>query len=74
MHAGDPYGPTFSVGDVIGVGLLCDKREIFFCKNGEHLGIAFSDVSCSLYPTVSLHSPNEVCKGRRAYMLQHLLA
>ncbi|KAL3930645.1 MAG: hypothetical protein SGPRY_001452 [Prymnesium sp.] len=56
---GEPYGPTFGAGDVVGCGLLCERREIFFTKNGEHLGVAFSDVTCSLYPTVSLHSPNE---------------
>ena len=56
---GESYGPPFGVGDVIGCGLLCDRREIFFTKNGEHLGVAFGDVPCALYPMVSLHSPNE---------------
>ena len=56
---GEKYGPPFGTGDVIGCGLLCEQREIFFTKNGAHLGTAFSGVPCSLYPTVSLHSPNE---------------
>jgi hypothetical protein len=56
---GENYGPRFGAGDVIGCGLLTERREIFFTKNGTHLGVAFSDVSCVVYPTVGLHSPGE---------------
>eukprot|EP00316_Scyphosphaera_apsteinii_P012463 CAMPEP_0119320514 /NCGR_PEP_ID=MMETSP1333-20130426/52684_1 /TAXON_ID=418940 /ORGANISM="Scyphosphaera apsteinii, Strain RCC1455" /LENGTH=424 /DNA_ID=CAMNT_0007327253 /DNA_START=169 /DNA_END=1443 /DNA_ORIENTATION=+ len=56
---GEPYGPGFVSGDVIGCGLLCLRREIFFTKNGQHLGVAFCNVSSDLYPTVGLHSPAE---------------
>ena len=38
---GEQYGPRFGTGDIIGCGLLLDRREIFFTKNGTHLGIAF---------------------------------
>ena len=36
-----------------------NKGEIFFTKNGEHLGVAFRGVHGQLYPTVGLHSEGE---------------
>ena len=57
---GEQYGPRFGAGDVIGCGLLTERREIFFTKNGENLGVAFSGISGRLHPTVGLHSPGEV--------------
>lgn len=56
---GESYGPTFTTGDVIGAGILMEKQEIFYTKNGEYLGVAFRNVSLPLYPTVGLHSLNE---------------
>jgi hypothetical protein len=35
------YGPTFTTGDVIGLGLDTAKGTLFFTKNGEHLGRYF---------------------------------
>ena len=35
---GEAYGPTFSAGDVIGVGLDNASNNIFFTKNGRYLG------------------------------------
>jgi len=56
---GEQYAPRFGTGDVIGCGLLAERREIFFTKNGAHLGIAFVDITTVVYPTVGLHSPGE---------------
>lgn len=56
---GENYGPTFNTGDVIGAGILLEKQEIFYTKNGKYLGVAFRNVSLPLYPTIGLHSMNE---------------
>jgi hypothetical protein len=34
-------------------------REIFFTKNGQHLGVAFRSISHAYYPAVGLHSEGE---------------
>lgn len=57
---GQPYGPTFTTGDVIGCGLNLVDGTCFYTKNGHHLGIAFTDLPSQLYPTVGLQTPGEV--------------
>lgn len=59
--AGKPYGPSFTASDVIGCGVNFRTGEVFFTKNGVHLGIAFREVgkACSLYPTVGLKKSGE---------------
>lgn len=53
---GEEYGPSFGPGDVVGAGIHLTKHEIFFTKNGQHLGTAFRGVSGHpLYPTLGLH-------------------
>ncbi|CAH0477266.1 unnamed protein product [Peronospora belbahrii] len=50
----EPAGGVTS-GDVFGCGLRLDTQEMFFCKNGQMLGTAFSSISSpqQLHPTIS---------------------
>ncbi|XP_060073099.1 ran-binding protein 9-like [Ylistrum balloti] len=60
---GQPYGPTFTTGDVIGCCVNLIDNSCFYTKNGVHLGIAFTDLPQNLYPTVGLQSPGEVVEA-----------
>ncbi|UYV62173.1 RANBP10 [Cordylochernes scorpioides] len=57
---GQPYGPTFTTGDVIGCAVNLINNTCFYTKNGHDLGIAFTDLPPNLYPTVGLQTPGEV--------------
>ncbi|GAB2271919.1 hypothetical protein Dimus_006747 [Dionaea muscipula] len=56
---GEPFGPTFTTGDTVGCGINYTSPEIFFTKNGVIIGAVCKDVKGPLFPTVSVHSPNE---------------
>eukprot|EP01087_Luapelamoeba_hula_P016560 TRINITY_DN5098_c1_g1_i1.p1 TRINITY_DN5098_c1_g1~~TRINITY_DN5098_c1_g1_i1.p1 ORF type:complete len:1182 (+),score=164.99 TRINITY_DN5098_c1_g1_i1:699-4244(+) len=58
---GEDFGPTYSKNDVIGCGYSYRRKEIFFTKNGQLLGVAFSHVpdQLILYPTVGMQSLGE---------------
>ncbi|OQS07914.1 HECT E3 ubiquitin ligase [Thraustotheca clavata] len=52
-----PYGLKWKVGDVVGCGVDCDAGFVFFCLNGQYLGIAFRgiDFSGGIYPCASFN-------------------
>ncbi|THV54202.1 hypothetical protein BGAL_0032g00300 [Botrytis galanthina] len=58
---GKAYGPSFSTEDVIGCGVNFSTGVAFFTKNGDHLGIAFRDVTGrgELFPSVGMKKPGE---------------
>eukprot|EP01023_Acetabularia_acetabulum_P029617 TRINITY_DN27945_c0_g1_i16.p1 TRINITY_DN27945_c0_g1~~TRINITY_DN27945_c0_g1_i16.p1 ORF type:complete len:471 (+),score=48.06 TRINITY_DN27945_c0_g1_i16:188-1600(+) len=59
---GQQYGPAYSQGDTVGAGIHMQKKEIFFTKNNQYLGVACSidlTMISELTPTIGLHSKNE---------------
>uniref|UniRef100_A0A671X9J2 RAN binding protein 9 n=1 Tax=Sparus aurata TaxID=8175 RepID=A0A671X9J2_SPAAU len=59
---GQPYGPTFTTGDVIGCCVNLINNTCFYTKNGHSLGNDLRQQSQypNLYPTVGLQTPGEV--------------
>uniref|UniRef100_A0A8D0DFA2 RAN binding protein 10 n=1 Tax=Sander lucioperca TaxID=283035 RepID=A0A8D0DFA2_SANLU len=55
---GQPYGPTFTTGDVIGCCVNLINNTCFYTKNGISLG--WRTCCPNLYPTVGLQTPGEI--------------
>lgn len=56
---GQPYGPKFTTGDVVGCAINFASGECFYTKNGVHLGVAFTGLTGDLYPSVGLKTVGE---------------
>ncbi|KIP02849.1 hypothetical protein PHLGIDRAFT_78477 [Phlebiopsis gigantea 11061_1 CR5-6] len=58
---GNPYGPTFDTGDVIGCGVDFTKHKVFYTKNGNFLGLVFENVGkgVDVYPAIGLRHQSE---------------
>ncbi|XP_031565217.1 uncharacterized protein LOC116300481 [Actinia tenebrosa] len=52
----EKYGEAWSAGDVIGIAIDIDQRQIMFSLNGKDYGKAFENISISggIYPCMSL--------------------
>ena len=67
------YGPTFTVGDVIGCGINFNTGQAFFTKNGVDLGCAFRDIRTTKpFPSVGMKKHTgasiSVNFGRRPFL------
>jgi hypothetical protein len=59
FHSGSSaYGATYAVGDVIGVALDMDSGTLTFYKNGVSQGQAFTGITGTIYPAVSVSTSN----------------
>jgi Ran-binding protein 9/10 len=61
QNVGKSYNATFGAGDCIGCGINFNKGQAFFTRNGQYLGVAFSQIkgNSKLYPSVGLKRPGE---------------
>ena len=58
--AGEPYGPVYTTGDIVGCVVNYMAGSIGYTKNGIFLGHAFVDVhERELYPIVGMRSEGE---------------
>ncbi|KAF8746254.1 hypothetical protein AX14_000052 [Amanita brunnescens Koide BX004] len=59
--SGNPYGPIYGTGDVIGCGIDFTTNKAFFTKNGNLLGSVFEGIGrdIEIYPSVGLRHNGE---------------
>jgi len=53
------YGQSYRTGDVMTLYLDMDAHTLSYAKNGQHLGVAFTDLPDQLYPAFSLYTKND---------------
>ncbi|XP_049851258.1 uncharacterized protein LOC126325820 [Schistocerca gregaria] len=58
--SGKPWGECFNPGDVIGCGINFSSEEVWFCRNGKFLGVAY------LYPQKSCYWAVAATSGSNA--------
>ena len=72
MGHGQPYRDScFKDGDTIGCGYDVASRSVFFTKNGQFLGVAFSEIPhFKFYPMVGSLEKCKVCFnfGKKPFM------
>ncbi|XP_057457070.1 ran-binding protein M homolog [Lotus japonicus] len=56
---GEPFGPTYTSGDIVGAGINYASHEFLFTKNGQVVGTVYKDIKGPLFPTIAVHSQNE---------------
>ncbi|KIJ45239.1 hypothetical protein M422DRAFT_30095 [Sphaerobolus stellatus SS14] len=59
---GKPFGPKFTIGDIVGCGIDFSTGRAFFTRNGSLIDPCFENIGSDrgeLYPTVGLRTPNE---------------
>nr|ACG46452.1 ran-binding protein 9 [Zea mays] len=59
LGKGEPFGPKFTSGDIIGAGINYLSQESFFTKNGAPVGAIPKEIKGPLYPTIAVHSQGE---------------
>ncbi|KAK0623858.1 ankyrin repeat-containing domain protein [Immersiella caudata] len=60
--SGLPYGPKYGEGDVIGCGVNFDQGTVFYTKNGNIIGRAFTGIVGKLYPAVCMNLRMSGCR------------
>ncbi|GBB94118.1 hypothetical protein RclHR1_22970002 [Rhizophagus clarus] len=56
-NIGIEYGPDWEVGDTVGCGYYSDAGEVFFTRNGDFLGEAFTHIKHIWFPTIGASGP-----------------
>ncbi|NXY77854.1 RBP10 protein, partial [Glareola pratincola] len=62
---GQPYGPTFTTGDVIGCCVNLINNTCFYTKNGHSLGNRDVDLRCGLFPSDLMKDPSSEANAER---------